>query len=55
MHKAYFRPRRELEIGPVTELYAGLVHYTDGVQGTRQRFSAARHFVSDFGVAPECG
>jgi methionine synthase II (cobalamin-independent) len=53
--EAYFAPLKELKLKPETELYLGLVHYTDGVEGTRQRIAAAQKAVSDFGVATECG
>ncbi len=36
-------------------LCPGLVHYTDGVEGTRKRIEAAQRVVTDFGVATECG
>jgi hypothetical protein len=32
-----------------------LVHYTDGLEGTKKRFEVARQFVRDFGIATECG
>ena len=38
-----------------TELYLGLVHHTDGVEGTKARIAAAQNVVSHFGVATECG
>jgi hypothetical protein len=31
------------------------VHYTDGVEGTRKRLTAAHKHASDFGIATECG
>ena len=37
---AYFAPLQRLKLRPETELCLGLVHYTDGVEGTEQ---AARH------------
>lgn len=40
---------------PVPELYLGLVHREDGVQGARGRIAAASRFVPEFGVATECG
>jgi ubiquinone/menaquinone biosynthesis C-methylase UbiE len=52
---AYYAPLAELRLRPETELYLGLVHHTDGVEGTRRRMEAARSFVSGFGVATECG
>jgi len=52
---AYFAPLSELRLQPSTECYLGLVHITDGVEGTEARIAAAREFVTDFGVATECG
>ncbi|MEO8970319.1 MAG: hypothetical protein ABI406_01825 [Ktedonobacteraceae bacterium] len=52
---AYFAPLKNLQLHPETELYLGLVHLTDGVEGTRRRIEAAQRAVSDFGVATECG
>ncbi|HET8628711.1 MAG TPA: hypothetical protein VFL91_14920 [Thermomicrobiales bacterium] len=52
---AYFAPLRDLRLHPETELYLGLVHYTDGAEGTRRRVVAAQRTLTDFGVATECG
>jgi len=52
---AYFAPLKNLQLHPETELYLGLVHYTDGVEGTRRRIEAAQRVVAQFGVATECG
>jgi len=52
---AYFAPLRNLHLHPETELYLGLVHYTDGREGTRRRIAAAQRTVSTFGVGTECG
>ena len=52
---AYFAPLTRLELKPDTELCLGLVHYTDGVEGTTARLATARKFVRDFSVATECG
>ena len=52
---AYFAPLAGLDLDPETTLYLGLVHHTDGIDGTRQRIAAAQKVVSDFGVATECG
>ena len=52
---AYFEPLRSLSLHPETELYVGLVHFRDGVEGTRSRIDTARRHVSAFGVATECG
>jgi hypothetical protein len=52
---AYFAPLKALNLGPGTELCLGLVHYTDGLAGTRRRIAAAEKFVRDFSIATECG
>jgi hypothetical protein len=52
---AYFAPLRNLKLRSETELYLGLVHFTDGVAGTRQRVAAAQRVIPEFGVATECG
>jgi methionine synthase II (cobalamin-independent) len=52
---AYFAPLRRLKLDAETRLCLGLVHYTDGLDGTRQRLNAAQQFVSDFAIATECG
>ena len=35
--EAYFAPLRRLKLDPQTRLCLGLVHYTDGIEGTRKR------------------
>jgi methionine synthase II (cobalamin-independent) len=52
---AYFAPLQRLQLGPETELCLGLVHYTDGVAGSKQRLATARRYVADFSIATECG
>jgi hypothetical protein len=52
---AYFGPLRNLKLARETELYLGLVHITDGLEGTLRRLTAARKVVTDFGIATECG
>ncbi len=52
---AYFALLQNLKRRPETELYLGLVHFTDGVEGARQRIEAAQRVGSDFGIATECG
>jgi hypothetical protein len=52
---AYYAPLARLDLHPETELYLGLVHFTDGAEGTRQRIEAAQRVVREFGVATECG
>jgi hypothetical protein len=52
---AYFEPLQKLKIGAAT-VYAGLVHYTDGVEGSVKRLAAfKRHYSGPTGVATECG
>ena len=53
--EAYFAPLKNLKRGPSTELYLGLVHAKDGVEGTVRRMKTASVFVQDFGIATECG
>ena len=50
---AYFAPLKQL--GPETELCLGLVHYTDGVDGTKQRLATAKKYAGSFSIATECG
>ncbi len=52
---AYFAPLKDLRLAPETEVYLGLVHVQDGVEGTRRRMATARRFVPEFGIASECG
>ena len=52
---AYFEPMAELDIETAT-IYAGLVHYTDGVDGSLQRLDTLRrHYTGPLGVSTECG
>ncbi len=51
----YFAPLKELRMGPETELFLGVIHLTDGLEGAKRRIAAARKVVKDFGVATECG
>jgi methionine synthase II (cobalamin-independent) len=52
---AFHRPLRDLKLGHGTELFLGLVHAKDGVEGAQARIAAARQYVPQFGVATECG
>jgi hypothetical protein len=52
---AYFAPLDRLELPADTQLYLGLVHLEDGVDGGRARIQAASAHVKGFGVATECG
>jgi hypothetical protein len=51
----YFTPMKHLRPPPGTELYLGLVHAQDGVEGTRKRMATARQHAPPFGIASECG
>jgi hypothetical protein len=52
---AYFAPLRDLRLKPSTELYLGLLHLSDGIDGARKRIEAAKTAVDRFGVGAECG
>jgi hypothetical protein len=52
---AYFKPLAGLKLDPKTKLFLGLVHDSDGVEGTRKRIDAAAKYAGDFGIATECG
>jgi hypothetical protein len=52
---AYFEPLSDLALRPETELCLGLVHYTDGVEGTAKRLTTARKYIPRFSIATECG
>ena len=52
---AYFAPLKDLKPGK-TKIYIGLVHLTDGVEGTRKRLAVfKRYYAGDYGIATECG
>ena len=52
---AYFAPLARLRAKPETELSLGLVHFTDGVAGTRGRLATAERHAKGFSIATECG
>jgi hypothetical protein len=52
---AYFAPLRRLALPAGTELFLGLIHPADGIEGARRRIDAAKRYVASFGVATECG
>ena len=53
--EAYFQPLRQLRLPRETTLALGLVHHTDGLEGTKRRIEIARKFVPDFAIGTECG
>jgi methionine synthase II (cobalamin-independent) len=52
---AYFAPLARLALAPQTEICLGLVHYTDGVDGTMTRLRTAEKHIARFAIATECG
>jgi hypothetical protein len=52
---AYFEPLKRLALRPETELCLGLVHHSDGVDGTKQRLVTAKKYAGKFSIATECG
>lgn len=52
---AYFAPLDDLLLPAETQLYLGLVHPRDGIEGALRRIAAASSYVEGFGVATECG
>ncbi|WP_210505432.1 hypothetical protein [Naasia sp. SYSU D00057] len=52
---AYFAPLKGVEVPAETEVYLGLVHHEDGVEGAERRIAAAASVLPRFGVATECG
>jgi hypothetical protein len=52
---AYFGPLRRLKLPPETELCLGLIHHTDGVEGTKKRLVTAKKYAANFSVGTECG
>jgi len=51
----YLEPLRTLRAHPRTELYLGLLHEADSVNGARERIRVAQQVLPRFGVAAECG
>jgi methionine synthase II (cobalamin-independent) len=51
----YFRPLISLSLQPATELYLGLIHVQDRVEGARQCIMTARKYADRFGLETECG
>jgi hypothetical protein len=52
---AYFAPLSGLKLHPETQLVLGLIHHTDGIEGTKARMQAATKVVPDYAIATECG
>jgi methionine synthase II (cobalamin-independent) len=53
---AYFAPLKDLHRSAGRpEVFLGLVHLADGVEGTRKRIASAAKVLPEFGIATECG
>ncbi|MFM9970400.1 MAG: hypothetical protein ACKVQK_18570 [Burkholderiales bacterium] len=51
----YFAPLAALKEQACTQLYLGLLHAEDGIEGALRRIRSARQFSKIFGIACECG
>ncbi len=51
----FYAPLAGLRLPRETELFLGLIHFTDGVDGARRRMQLAGERLADYGVATECG
>jgi hypothetical protein len=51
----YFLPLKQLRMKRGCELCLGLVHVTDGAEGTLRRMATADKFVRDYYIGTECG
>jgi hypothetical protein len=52
---AYFAPLEHLAVPERCELYLGLLHLDDGVEGALRRIRTAQRHRAHFGIACECG
>jgi hypothetical protein len=52
---ADFAPLKRLELHRETQLYLGVIHMDDGIEGAKRRIAAAATALSDFGVGAFCG
>lgn len=51
----YYEPLADLRLAPETQLCLGLIHFTDGVAGTRRRMAVADRYAGGYAIATECG
>ena len=51
----YVAPLADLIRREATELYLGLLHLADGIDGARRRIGAVERVIDNFGIATECG
>ena len=52
---AFFAPLSKLRLHPETEIYLGVVHPQDGLDGLQLRLKAAGAYLAKFGISTECG
>ena len=52
---AYFEPLQELATGAKNKICLGLVHLTDGIEGSARRMATAGRYLSNYAIATECG
>jgi hypothetical protein len=52
---AFYAPLAGLKLKPGCELFLGVVHAQDGVEGTNKRIALAKRYAGEFGIATECG
>ncbi len=50
-----YAPLAKLRLAPEIQLYLGLIHLTDGLEGARRRIALAAEVAPRFGIATECG
>ncbi len=50
----FFAPLADLD-GEDVDVYLGIIHHTDGVEGFRERMNMARQYRSRFGIGSVCG
>ena len=53
--EAFFTPFFGLKLAPGTEIYLGLIHMADGVDGVKTRLAQALKHTRVTGIATECG
>ncbi len=51
----FFAPMRDFALSPTTEIYLGLIHAADGIEGAKERIALAHNYLPAFGIATECG
>lgn len=51
----YFAPLEKLHLDSRTDIYLGVVHDEDGLEGSQERVDIAKRHLAEFGVATECG